>query len=60
MIVRNIDWSLDEIGFNTGWCRDVDVDANPTTRVSQLLGANGEPLEIESTRQKFGFDLTPR
>lgn len=32
----------------------------PPSRVSEVLGPDGEPLIVQPERRRIGFDLTPR
>ena len=50
--------SLDESW--SGYCADVTVYAPDHTRISALLGPDGEPLRVPYARPKLGFDLTPK
>lgn len=36
------------------------VDVPNSTRISELLGPDGEPLMVGYERPRLGFDLTPR
>ena len=59
MIVRNIEWDLWCLPIDTGYCSNVDVHVSDRSRISTVLGPDGEPL-ILTPEINFGFDLTPR
>ena len=40
--------------------RSMFVDVPNSTRISELLGPDGEPLMVGYERPRLGFDLTPR
>lgn len=50
--------SYDESDY--GYCADVTVYPTDHTRISALLGPDGEPLRVPYARPKLGFDLTPK
>lgn len=58
-----VSWTEAIDGFPDVWdgiCGGTDVLDPRSTRVSALLGPDGEPLVIERARMRLGFDLTPR
>ena len=59
MIVRNIEWDLGYMTIDAGYCSNVDVYVSDRSRISTVLGPDGEPL-IFTPESNFGFDLTPR
>lgn len=56
MFRRRADYDSD----GDGYCADVTVDLADHTRVSGLLGPDGEVLRVSYGRPVAGFDLTPR
>jgi hypothetical protein len=61
MLARTTSWQAEGEVFEVpeGFCEDVEVEHTPATRISALLGPDGEPLQVGYARPKVGFDLTP-
>ena len=54
---QDAQWETSE---DAGQCADVTVFVGGHSRVSELLGPDGEALDVPYERPALGFDLTPK